>query len=83
MARYHENRREAAYRIYVTDALLLTCESAAKQAGGSYLTARFKDIIDGEPKETRTGAEIAADVISRGGITVIVGKNDTGKEVEK
>ena len=39
--------------------------------GGSYITAKFADIINPKPVDDRTGEEIAADIIKRAGIEVI------------
>ena len=39
--------------------------------GGSYITAKFFDIINPKPVDNRTGEEIAADIIKRAGIEVI------------
>ena len=47
-ARYKENQRELAYRIYVTDAL--------KAFGG--LNARYYDFIDDTPPDNRTADEV-------------------------
>lgn len=50
--------REKAYRIYVTDALKAITENTAKYAGGSYIKARYLDLEDQRPEETRTPDEI-------------------------
>ena len=55
------------YRTYITDALMLITENTARFISeGKYLTSRWV----GEPKkqDTRTGDEIAADVIKKAGI---------------
>ena len=71
MARYQSQQRDLAYRIYVTDCLRIISENTAKMGGGSYITAKFADIINPKPIEKRTGEEIAADIIKRAGIEVI------------
>ena len=71
MARYQSQQRDLAYRIYVTDCLRIISENTAKFGGGSYITAKFVDIINPKPVEKRTGEEIAADIIKRAGIEVI------------
>ena len=71
MARYQSQQRDLAYRIYVTDCLRIISENTAKMGGGSYITAKFVDIINPKPVEKRTGEEIAADIIKRAGIEVI------------
>ena len=71
MARYQSQQRDLAYRIYVTDCLRIISENTAKVGGGSYITAKFADIINPKPDEKRTGEELAADIIKRAGIEVI------------
>ena len=56
--------------MYVTDCLQVIAKNTARYAGGGYIQARFADIIDRKPQDTRTGEEIAADVIRRGGLAV-------------
>lgn len=50
------------YREYVTDALRLITENTAKAVrtdeSASYITNRYKDMIDPPPEETRTSEEI-------------------------
>lgn len=50
--------QEKAYRIYVTDALKAITENTAKYAGGNYIKARYLDLEDQRPEETRTPGEI-------------------------
>ena len=71
MARFNQHQRDLAYRIYVTDCLRIISENTAKTGGGSYITAKFSDIINPKPVDNRNGEEIAADIIKRAGIEVI------------
>ena len=71
IARYQSQQRDLAYRIYVTDCLRIISENTAKMGGGSYITAKFPDIINPKPVDNRTGEEIAADIIKMAGIEVI------------
>ena len=71
MARFNQHQRDLAYRIYVTDCLRILSENTAKVGGGSYITAKFYDIINPKLVDDRTGEEIAADIIKRAGIEVI------------
>lgn len=71
ITRYQSQQRDLAYRIYVTDCLRIISENTAKMCGGSYITAKFSDIINTKPVDNRTGEEIAADIIKRAGIEVI------------
>ena len=70
-ARFNQHQRDLAYRIYVTDCLRMVTENTAKMSGGSYISAKFADIINPKPVDNRTGEEIAADIIKRAGIEVI------------
>ena len=71
IARYQSQQRDLAYRIYIADCLRIISENTAKIGGGSYITAKFADIINPKPVDNRAGEEIAADIINRAGIEVI------------
>ena len=58
-----EKRR---YQAYITDALMIIAESNAQAYGGRTMKERWVDAYI--PKDTRTGAEIASDVIKRAGL---------------
>ena len=45
-------------------------KNTAKYAGGSYIKARYIDIIEPKKVDTRTGDEIVADIIKRAGLVV-------------
>lgn len=59
------------YRVYVTDALKLLVENTARYSGGNHMTQRWIDSITPKKQDTRTGAEIAADVIKKAGLKVV------------
>ena len=59
--RYKKEKREEAYRFYVTDSL-----SYAPQ--NKYITQRFADLIKPKKIDTRDGDTIAADVIKALGL---------------
>lgn len=61
-----------AYRVYVTDALKCITENTAGLVGGSAMTLRYFDLLHPEKVDTRTGDEIAADVIKNAGLKVVV-----------
>ena len=71
MARYQSQQRDLAYRIYVSECLRMIGENTAKVSSGSYMTAKFEDIINPKPVDNRTGEEIASDIIKHAGIEVI------------
>lgn len=70
-ARYQSQQRDLAYRIYVSDGIRIISESAAKAAGGTFMSKRFSDLIKPKTTDTRSGEEIAADVFKRMGVSVI------------
>ena len=61
---------DKAYRIYVTDCLKMISRSTAGFLKGPYMQTRFYDIAFKRNPETRTGEEIAADIIKRAGLVV-------------
>lgn len=65
VARFLQDYEDLAYRVYTTDALRMIA-----QGSHSYPQKRYADLIDHAPKDTRSGEEIAADVISRCGLKV-------------
>ena len=65
VARFKQERKDTAYRIYLTDCLRNIGESVAdvsKMSGGEgrYIVSRFSDILYPKPEETRTGEAIIA-----------------------
>ena len=67
LARYTSHQRDMAYRIYVTESL------RAIGKGGGYIKPHFTDLIKPKkPKaeDTRTGEEIAFDVLRKIGLEV-------------
>lgn len=65
MSRYEEYQREMAYRIYVTDSLYLNGQNQR-------FVKRYSEFIGLTQNEvdTRTGDEIAEDIIKRAGLEV-------------
>lgn len=66
-----DRKEQEAYRVYVTNTLKNIAENTAKYAGGGYPTNRYADIIKRAPVDSRTGEEIAADVIKKCGLKVV------------
>lgn len=56
----------------MADGLKYVTESISQAFGGKYLYVSFTDLIDNNKKQTvtKTGKEIAADVIKRAGLVV-------------
>lgn len=64
-------QRDMAYRFYVTECLRIITENTTRSSGGSFMQAKFSDLINPKPQDDRTGEEIAADIIKRAGLEVI------------
>lgn len=60
-ARIDENNREAAYRFYVTKSLQLAPQSKA-------LSIDYFDMLKPRVVDTRTGDDIAADIMQKAGL---------------
>lgn len=62
IAFFQKEQEELAYRIYMTDAMKAMCN----------INLRYTDILSHrrKPKDNRSGAQIAADVIKRCGLVV-------------
>lgn len=66
IARVEKSARDMAFSVYMAEALRLLGESTATGFGkGGYLKARYHELIDLKPVETRTGAEISEMMISK------------------
>lgn len=62
---YLQEQKNEAYRLYVAETLRCISESTAKFAGGPYMTAKWDDIINPKPVETRTQEQIIDQVMTR------------------
>lgn len=69
VARFRKEEEEAIYRIYASDALRVIAMNGGYHAA-SYPQKRYAEMLDIKPQETRTGDEIAADVIKKCGLKV-------------
>lgn len=63
-------QEESAFKIYVAECMRTMTVNTAKFAGGSYIQAKFYDIINPKPQDNRTCEEITADIIQRAGLVV-------------
>lgn len=70
IARFEEHQKKLAYKVYVSDTLRLISENTARFGGGSYFKQRWIDFVQDKPKDTRSGNEIAAEVIKKAGLEV-------------
>lgn len=66
-----QQRINEDWRGYVGECLRTITENTAKYVGGTYMTAKWGGIVDPKPKDARSGAEIAADVIKKAGLTLV------------
>lgn len=71
-AKILDDTEELIYKRYMADGLEYVTESISQAFGGKYLYVSFFDLIDNNKKQTvtKTGEEIAADVIERAGLVV-------------
>ena len=60
-ARIDENNREEAYRLFISESVRLAPQ-------GKYITKSYSDIFEQRQIETRSGDEIAMDVITNAGL---------------
>lgn len=68
---FRERQEKLLYQTYVTDALMAITNNIFHAFGGAEIKMRYFDIAKSEQVETdeRTGDEIAADIISRAGLS--------------
>ena len=57
-----EQVRQEMYRHYMAESVRMLGENAARLSGGSYLQARYGDLVSFKPEDTRTEEEIIARV---------------------
>ncbi|NCC84024.1 MAG: hypothetical protein EOM03_07845 [Clostridia bacterium] len=65
VARFLQEADQLAYQVYTTDMLRVIAMGAKIQSA-----KRYAELINHAPKDTRSGEEIAADVIARCGLKV-------------
>lgn len=62
---YGKECEKSAWDLYIAETLRCISESTAKYAGGPYLTAKWGDIINPKPVETRTPEQVIEQVMAR------------------
>ena len=67
VSRYKHKQEEKRYRTYIADVLMHMCNNIAGAFGGNTITTRYVDLD--KPVDTRSGDEIAVDVIKRAGLS--------------
>lgn len=66
-----DHARQEKWRVYAGACLQTISENCAKLATGEYIKERWEDVADPKEPDTRTGEEIAADVIERAGLVLV------------
>lgn len=69
-------QEESAFRVYAAECMRTITENTARIAGGSFMQAKYADIIRPKPQDNRTCEEITADVVRRCGLVVKQSKNE-------
>ena len=64
-ARFNQNQRDLAYRIYVTDCLRIATENTARFNGGSYKTVSFEEIIRNKKEKELKPGEAKASICKK------------------
>lgn len=62
IAFFNRYQEEMSYKCYVTDCLRLITENTAKSVGGSYIKARYAEVIAPAKEEKRTADEVINDI---------------------
>lgn len=65
--RFRRKQEEKQYRSYIADVLMTLNNNLVSAWGGMKITTRYMDL--NKPVDTRTGDEIAEDVMKRAGLT--------------
>ena len=68
---------ESAFRIYAAECMRTITENTAKFAGGSFVQAKYSDLIAPKPQDNRTCEEITADIVRRCGLVVNRSTNES------
>lgn len=70
-----QQMRLEVYQMYTAAALMHTVNNTQRVAGGVSISKAYTDLIDDKKwrqrQDTRTGEEIAADIIKRAGLEVV------------
>ena len=67
---WNEEQEEKTYKVYITDVLQLIGQNVASAVSkGSYITVRWYDLVTKKPEDEKDADEIAADIITRAGLS--------------
>lgn len=67
ISRFRKRQEEKLYRAYIADALMTLNNNLARAFGGNIISTRYSDL--GKPAETRSGDDIAVDIMQRAGLS--------------
>lgn len=62
---YAQEQKGEAYKLYIAETLRSISESTAKFAGGSYMAAKWADVTNPKPEETRTPEQVINHVLGK------------------
>lgn len=74
ISRFQQKQEEKQYRAYMTDVLMAVNNNLANFVGGTVILERFADM--GKPADTRTGDDIAVDVMRAAGLKFAEADNE-------
>lgn len=66
-----QKAKEELYRAYIAESLYCIAENTARSVGGVCMTQKYTELINRKPPDTRTGGEIAAEVINKLGLKAV------------
>ena len=66
-----QDTEQRVFETYTAECLRLISENTAKMSGGTFISVKYKDIINPPKKEKKTATEIVEDICLRSGIKVI------------
>lgn len=67
VTRFLQKEREKQYRTYMADVLMTLNNNLARAFGGNMVTVKYADL--NKPVDTRSGDDIAVDVMTAAGLT--------------
>lgn len=69
VTRFLEKEKEKQYRTYMADVLMTLNNNLARAFGGNLITVKYADL--NKPADTRSGDDIAVDVMTAAGLTFV------------
>lgn len=69
VTRFLEKEKEKQYKTYMADVLMTLNNNLARAFGGNLITVKYADL--NKPADTRSGDDIAVDVMTAAGLTFV------------